>query len=334
MIHTLLLFLTTAAPSGDAAAGEAAVTGQTVLVVVGAEGTEAYGEMFREWAGRWEQAATAAEARYFSIGMDVASSPDDRTALQTRIKTLAGEVSSEPIWLVLIGHGTFDSRKARFNLRGPDVSAAELAAWIEPISRPLAVINCASASGPFINKLSGPNRVIVTATKSGFQHNFARFGGPLSAAINDPAADLDKDEQTSLLEAFLYASAEVAEFYNVENRLATENALLEDTGDALGTPADWFRGVRAVRTAKDGTTPDGLRANQLCLVRSDLEKRLEPGVRGRRDALELQLADLRSRKKALAADDYYRQLEVILIGLARLYREVDEAVEGETQAAP
>ena len=38
------------------------------------------------------------------------------------------------------------------------------------------MINCASASGPFINRLSGPNRVVIVATKSGFEMNFSRFG--------------------------------------------------------------------------------------------------------------------------------------------------------------
>ena len=35
--------------------------------------------------------------------------------------------TQEPLWIVLIGHGTSDWREAKFNLRGPDVSDAELA---------------------------------------------------------------------------------------------------------------------------------------------------------------------------------------------------------------
>ena len=34
---------------------------------------------------------------------------------------------SEALWLVLIGHGTFDGKTARFGLRGPDVTPAEWA---------------------------------------------------------------------------------------------------------------------------------------------------------------------------------------------------------------
>ena len=137
---------------------------------------------------------------------------------------------------MVIGHGTFDGKEAKFNLRGPDLSAADLAEWLKPFRRPVAVINCASASSPFINKLSATNRVIIAATRSGYEQNYARFGEYISSAVADPQADLDKDGQTSLLEAFLMASRRVAEFYNTEGRLATEHALLDDNGDGLGTP--------------------------------------------------------------------------------------------------
>ena len=86
--------------------------------------------------------------------------------------------------------------------------------------------------------------MIVTATKSGFEQNFARFGQHLADALADAAADLDGDGQTSLLEAYLTASRATAEFYRQSGRLATEHALLEDTGDGLAMPADWYRGVR------------------------------------------------------------------------------------------
>ena len=50
-------------------------------------------------------------------------------------------------------------------------------------------------------------KVIITAAKSGHELNFARYGQYLAEAIADPRADLDKDGQVSLLEAFLTASS-------------------------------------------------------------------------------------------------------------------------------
>jgi hypothetical protein len=163
--------------------------------------------------------------------------------------------------------------------------------------------------------------VIVTATKSGYEQNYARFGRYMAEAIIDPQADLDKDGQTSLLEAFLMASGRVGEFYNSEGRLATEHALLDDNGDGLGTPADWFRGIRAVKKAKEGGSADGLRAHQLHLVRSDQEQKLSAQVRARRDELELAISRLRDTKNQAKEDDYYRQLEKLLLELATLYQQ-------------
>lgn len=298
----------------------------TVIVVVGTTGSEEFGQKFSAWADNWKTAASKAKAHLVQIGHTSDEESSDQTIDRQRLKeTLAGleTSSSREVWLVLIGHGTFDGRKAKFNLRGPDVTAKELAEWVQPLPMPVAVINCASASGPFINALSGPNRVVVTATKSGFEHNYARFGEYLSAAIGDKNADLDKDGQTSLLEAYLSAATGVQDYYKQESRLATEHALIDDNGDALGTPADWFQGVRAVRTAKSGAIPDGNRANQFVLIPSQDDLQLTPELRTQRDELELQVAGLRARKSQLAEEDYYRQLEPLLVELAKLYQKAE-----------
>ena len=297
----------------------------TVIVVVGAPGADENGRQFREWADRWQQAAARGKAQCTVIGL-AESEEEDRQLLQRSLSVGAEDVAA-PLWLVLIGHGTFDGKTARFNLRGPDVSAHELAEWLEPLERPLAIVNCASSSGPFIHELSAPNRVVVAATKSGFEHNFARFGDYLSRAMANPQADLDKDEQTSLLEAFLLASAGVQEFYASEARLATEHALLDDNGDKLGTPADWFHGVRAIKTAKDGAAPDGQRAARLQLVHSGREMNLPPEVRDERDRLEQRLAELRDQKGNTPEEDYFRQLEGLLVKMARLYEPFDQPAE-------
>jgi len=220
---------------------------------------------------------------------------------------------------VLIGHGTFDGKQAKFNLRGPDVSASALALWLRPFRRPLVVINTAAASAPFLNQLSASNRVIITATRSGHELNYARFGHYLALSLTDPQADLDKDGQVSLLEAFLAASHQTAEFYKMQGRLQTEHALLDDNGDGLGTPADWFHGLRAVKKPKDDAGLDGLLARQLCLVPAEFERALPPEQRARRDELERAVLMHREKKSKMAEEEYYQQLEKLLLELARLY---------------
>jgi hypothetical protein len=301
----------------------------TVIVVVGAAGSAEYGAQFVKWAGLWEQACTKGGEKFISIGLNGnpnnnAQNPDDRTTLQ---RTLAAESkqTDATLWLVLIGHGTFDGITAKFNLRGPDIMAKDLAEWLKPIARPLVVIDTSSSSAPFLGILSGPNRVVITATKSGYEQNYARFGEYLAGAIADPNADLDKDGQTSLLEAFLTASHHVDEFYLAAGRLVTEHALLDDNGDGLGTRADWFRGVRPVKTAENGAALDGYRAHQLCLVYSQAENRMPPELRARRDRLELEVFKLRDSRDKFSEEEYFSRLEKMLYDIALIYEQTDGA---------
>lgn len=294
----------------------------TVIVVVGAAGNEEYGEDFKTWAGHWMDAAEKGEARSQSIGLEeeTEKGPSDKEQLQAALEKETRQGASE-LWIVLLGHGTYDRREAKFNLRGEDVTAGELAKWLAPFRRPVAVINAASASSPFINRLAGTDRVIVSATKSGDEINFARFGKFISEAIGGTKADLDKDGQTSLLEAYLMGARMTEEWYKSEGRLASEHALIDDNGDGKGTPASWFRGARAIKKAKDGTSLDGHRAHQFHLIRSEQERRMPPELRQRRDALEMAVIRHREKKDKMSEDAYYTELEGLLLKLARLYEE-------------
>ena len=289
---------------------------QSVVIAVGAAGGEEYASVFAEWAGHWESGAKAAGAQITTVGM-VAEETDSADKLA---KVLAGEPreSNEPLWLVLLGHGTATGGEAKFNLRGTDVSAAQVAEWVKPFHRTVIVVCAFSTSGAWLKPLAGSGRIVVTATRSASERNFARFGGYLSKAITDLQADLDQDGQTSLLEAYIAASRKTAEWYAKEGRLATEHPLLDDNGDAAGTPADWFTGVRAVKKPREGQA-DGPRAHQIHLVRNAEELALPAEVRSRRNALEREIAALRERKGELIEEDYLEKLEALLLELARVY---------------
>ncbi len=299
-----------------------------VVVVRGTSGAEEYGRQFDEWADRWMTAAKQGRANAVRIGpleseAESADAINDHQKLQRTLAgfgTKHGADDAAELWLVLIGHGTFDGRTARFNLDGPDVSADELSRWLEPIRCRTTIVNCASSSGPFLKTLARNGRVVITATKSGAEQNFSRFGDYLSQAIGDASFDLDKDGQTSLFEAFLSASRRTEQFYETEGRLATEHALLDDTGDGQGTRADFFRGIRLVKKATDGTQADGRVAHQFHLVRSAAEQSLRADIRDARDEIERQVLSLRDRKKQFANDvEYYAELELLLIQLAEIY---------------
>jgi hypothetical protein len=293
-------------------------------VLVGAAGTPEYATQFAAWTKLWEQACAKSGAMFTAIGLDEPGDTPDLTRIQ-QILTSHTEETAAALWLVLIGHGTFDGRTPKFNLRGSDLSAKDLAEWLRPVRRPLTVIDATSSSAPFLKELSSPRRIIVTATKSGFEQNYARFGQYFAEAIVDPKADLDKDGQTSLLEAFLSASHAVGQFYAGAGRLATEHALLDDNGDGLGTPAEWFRGIRPAQKAQDGASLDGYRAHQRHLLSSASEAAMPAEMRAKRDQLELQVMELRDTHAKLSDDEYFSKLEPLLREIAQIYKRMDDS---------
>jgi hypothetical protein len=280
-----------------------------VVLVIGASGTEEYGKKFQTQADAWTNACTKV-----GIAPTIIRSEQTTTELEKRLGTSNPERS---LWLVLIGHGTFDGREAKFSAEGPDFDVKQLASWLKPLKQEVAVIHTASASGGFLKSLSGKNRVIITSTKSPDEVFYARFGEYFAEAISGlPEADLDQDKQVSLLEAFRYACKAAATFYDQEGRLSTEHALLEDNGDGIGTRSEVFEADAALAA---GTVLDGARAAQLVLVLSAEELQLTDAQRSTRDALERELKTLKEQRTKLAEDDYYAKLEALLRKIGDVY---------------
>lgn len=307
------------------------VAADDAIIVVGAGGTADYTDAFTNWAGKWRQVLEERGDNVFTVGLpatqrveDVAeNTPTDRERLLNLLQSPKDPAQpTPPLWLVLIGHGTFGQGVANFNLNGPDISATQLGTALKQCGGKQIIINCASASGPFLTKLHGADTTVITATQSGDEQNFARFGGYLAEAITDPAADLDHDARISLLEAFLLASKETAAFYERDDRLQTEHALLDDNGDGKGTPSDFYRGVRVTAASTDNTLPDGGRARQTILVELQPPPQLPPAAQQRVTELEQQIESLRTRKSLLSIDEYYAALEPLMIELASLERSV------------
>ena len=295
----------------------------SVVIVSGAPGGTEYVEGLAKQATAWREAAQKGGARVIEIG--TAADSKGKTDSDTLRETLAAEKPDDPdaLWLVLNGHGTWDGKVARFNLRGPDISDDDLAAWLKPVTRPVVIINTASSSAPFIAKLTAPGRIVITATRSGSEQNLTHFGTFLAATVTEAASDLDTDGSISLLEAFLAASRKTVEFYKTENRLTTEHALLEDNGDALGTPAEWFKGLRAVKKSDKGAAADGAAARHFHLIPPAAGKQWSSDRIKQREQLEAKLSALRETKPAMKEDDYYAQVEALLLELARLAEDAE-----------
>ena len=242
-----------------------------VVVIAGLAGQEEYSSVFKESIENWKSACKSAEVPCRVIGS--VSSPDSGDEVKKEVQKRLSEKLDEELWVVMIGHGTFNGREAKFNIAGDDFTAKEFGKWCEARTGELVVVNTSSSSSPYLQACSGENRTVITATKSANEIYYTRFGSYFSKAITgQKESDLDNDDQVSLLEAYIYAANQVADFFAREGRLATEHSLLDDNGDTLGTRAEWFEGTTAVKVAKEGAEPDGLRAMQQVLVKNELER--------------------------------------------------------------
>jgi hypothetical protein len=228
-------------------------------------------------------------------------------ALERIVKQAA---AGDALVLTLIGHGTFDGLEYKFNLRGPDISGVELASVLDRFPGRQLVANLTSASGGALEVLRKPNRVVISATKSGMEKNATIFARYWVEAFRDPAADTDKNESVSALEAFRYADQKTVAYYETQKRLATEHALLEDTGKSEGARAPSPENGQGL-VASAFTV---LRIGQTSAAAADPEKR---ALLEKKDQLEQQIDKLKYEKAAMPTEEYRKQLTVLLLELAK-----------------
>ena len=220
----------------------------------------------------------------------------------------------DDLFILLIGHGSATDAGARLNIPGPDLRADMLRDALEEIgARYTVVVNGASSSAPFIEALSGPGRVIVTATKSGAERLSTVFPEHLLAALKAKAGDLDKDGRISVLESFVYARNKTSEWYAGEGLLATEHPLLDDNGDGRGTREPGPGGTDGMLA---GRVYFGRRSTAAVKSGSPEERALQDGM----EALRWQIDELKARKDQVDPGEYTARMEELLIELARATR--------------
>jgi uncharacterized caspase-like protein len=201
-------------------------------------------------------------------------------------RSQAGDV----VLVLLLGHGSGQGSDSRLSLPGPDATAADFAGWLSSLSgRTVVLVNAATGSGDFLPFLSGPGRVVVTATKSSTERNESVFGGHFARGLTSEAADADKDGRVTVMEAFAFAKREVARAYESKNTLLTEHAQIGDTALA--------------RVVAFGTAP------------ASTDPRVTALIAARR-GLELEVDALRRRKATMDLAEYDRELERLLVEIA------------------
>ena len=334
MRHVTLLVVTVLAFlfAGRVGVVEAQTTYSHLVVIVGAAGDDVYQEVFHNWAIELIDAATnklnlsPAQITYLGEHPDLAShgiaARSNRENIEQTIARLAIETGpDDQIFFVLIGHGTGAGEQSRFNIPGRDITALEYDGMLNLFAtQEIGFVNTASASGDFVNVLSGLNRVIVTATRDGRQNNQTIFPRFFVQAFAQDVADLDKDERISLLEAYNYASREVKRFYEDDGRMLTETSQLEDNGDGEGSyepltsKTDGTLARRMflggfMNTSDTVTTPQANDSNLRALY---IEQR----------ELREQIEQLKLIKDTMESELYAKELETLLIALAFKDREI------------
>jgi hypothetical protein len=291
------------------------------LIISGASGEEAFAKQFADWTLRLRRTLTERlgfdESRLKVLaekeaeGVTALSTGEEVRRAFEDLRTASGPEST--VFIFLIGHGTFDGKQAKFNLVGPDlpVSAYSNLVGLLPARR-VIIFNMASASGEFIKPLAGKGRVIISATRSGQEQNATRFAEHFISALNIQEADADQNGRISVLEAFNYATPQVAAHYSRAGRLATEHGLIEDNGDGVGhEKAEGGDGALARVTYLDSLTVEQA-AQSVAAARLVKE----------RTRLEEEVEQLKTRKGELPSAEYETTLERLLIELAKVSRDI------------
>ncbi len=201
------------------------------LTISGLGGEPDYDQRFKMWALDIDSSLKKAGS-----GNVITLIAPNRDQIRARFQELARAAKPDDALVVmLIGHGTDDGVDYKFNIPGPDITAAELAALLDrvPAARQCVAIMTSSSGGSIVF-LRRPNRIVITATKAGTEKNATVFARYWAEALREPAADTDKNDAISVLEVFRYTQRKVTESFDSAKRLATEHSLLEDTGKGDG----------------------------------------------------------------------------------------------------
>jgi hypothetical protein len=286
------------------------------LTVAGLGGEPEYDQRFSGWAKDLDKLLHEVEphAKIKTLyGADAT-----KANVEAYLREVAKQAKpDDSLVLMMIGHGTFDEFDYKFNLPGPDLTAAELAGLLDKIPAHQLIVNMTSASGGSIPTLEKPKRVVITATKTGTEKNATVFARYWIEGMRDPAADSDKNEIVTALEVFRYAEEKTAKFYETQKRLATEHALIEDAGKGEGVK---------IPSPENG---EGLTAQRFALLHlgasaAQIRDPAKLMLLKKKEELEASIDDLKYRKASMAVQEYRQQLQVFLMELARTQAELDK----------
>ena len=303
-----------------AAPGLATAEERYALIVSGVSGSEKFAASQKTWVAslqstlqqRWNFSADRVTVLSES---GAGATLSNRENVMRALAALKSRVTADDTLLVvLLGHGTFDGKVAKFNLVGPDMDSREWKASLEGNPARLVFVNTTSSSFEFVPALSGKNRIVIAATDSAAQKYATLFPQYFIEALDQGVgADADKNNRLSVWEVFTYASQAVKQAYEKQKTLVTERSLIDDNGDGVGKEA----------TAATGT--DGMLAKTTFLDPLPVSSTANPALAGlekRRITLEAEIEQLKAKKGEMPAGRYEEELERLAIELAKISAQI------------
>lgn len=294
-------------------------------IISGLGGLSEYEENFETWSQGLEELFAGMGAKVHRI--------DGRTQRRTDILKAFSQAKQSPadseVWVFLVGHGTISRDSYRFNIKGPDLTEADLREFVEGLgSRRVFLVAGTSSSGELLSQLPGENRVVLTATRSRRERFPPLFLSFFLQSASEIQADTNKDGKVSLLEAYVFSRNKVAQWFQDEGRLQTEHAVLDDNG-ARRIGEDKAEEISAEMLS----TGTGMLASIAYISQPPAEAYASEEARrlsAERREVELRVESLKFRKSELTDEQYFSELEALLVELAELSARISE-LEGKSE---
>lgn len=289
------------------------------VLVSGASGGEKYAEQMATWRNELRTTLINRfqfKPEFVKVLVDEAATAGDKGTADN-VRRLFAEIKKSAtkddfVFIVMLGHGTYDGDVAKFNLVGPDLTAKDWTDLLAGVQGRVTIVNTTEASFPFLESLTAKGRVVITATDSAAQKYATVFPEYFVKALKEASTDLDKNGRTSIYEVFQAASAAVKQHYEQRGQLTTERALLDDNGDGKGREA-----------SAEG--PDGGVAR---ITHLDSEVAAVAGnpelaaLVKRRLALEQQAEEHKQLKGVMPDAEWQAQFEKMMLELAQVSAEI------------
>lgn len=185
----------------------------------------------------WGEKPTEKDPASVRASRDVAT----RETIAAAAEAIRAELQpDDTLWVLVVGHAHYDGRQSWLNLAGADLNHVEFGRTFAELScREQVFFITTPCSGYYIKPLSQPGRVVISATEADIEVNETIFPHRLARAIGTPPAiadfDMDLDGQFTVFDLYLWTVRDIALEYSTGELLATEHALLDDSGDGRGT---------------------------------------------------------------------------------------------------